>query len=90
VTSYLVGRGSRRADDSTKGKPRKRQRSMSRASRRAEPLAYDTPRLGASNGLITQLSEDHRALRKTSLAILEPRPTKEGAAPPSSAGLTLY
>jgi hypothetical protein len=37
--------------------------------------------VGAFNGVIKQLSEDHRALRDTSLAIREPRPTKDGPLP---------
>ena len=39
--------------------------------------------VGEFNVLITQLSEDHRALCDTGLAIREPRPTKD-APPPSS------
>jgi hypothetical protein len=35
--------------------------------------------VGAFNGLITQVNGDHRALRCTSLAFREPRPTKKGS-----------
>jgi hypothetical protein len=41
--------------------------------------ARDRPRLGAVDGLIPRLNEDHGTLRDSNLAIREPRPTKEGA-----------
>jgi hypothetical protein len=40
--------------------------------------------VGAFNGLTAQLNEDHRTLRYSNLALWEPRPTKDGLAPPSS------
>ena len=65
-------------NDSTKGKPRKRRPSISKASRRAEPWPAKHQRFGAFNGLIAQLNGNHRTLRYTDVAIREPRPTKYG------------
>jgi hypothetical protein len=67
---------------SSKSTPRQKPNSRTRTIP-AEPWRHDTPRLGASNFLIAQMSEDHRALCDTSLAIREPRPTKD-ALPSSS------